>query len=103
MELLLVGAGIFLTGWVAGKFSRRQPKPPKPQKPPQPICGCGHHRALHDEVGICQATVRQATKWDSYDGDATDWKNVKCPCQKYIGPVPQMQLWFPPALPELGE
>jgi hypothetical protein len=98
---VLIGMGfavlIFVSGLTTGIFLRR--RPPQPLLSPQPICGCTHHNALHDpETGECHGTVEEPSKWNSY-GDPISFKVVSCTCRTYIGPVPVMDAWVPPALP----
>jgi len=74
---LLLGAAVFASGMLAGRFwpaRRRHPKPPKPVKP---VCGCGHHVSFHkDRTGLCHAKA---------------W----CNCQKYTGPEPMPEYYAP--------
>lgn len=99
---LLVGAGILLAGVLIGEVhgriaARRQ----RPDPPPQPICGCTHHRSMHDNggEGECMAAVAERAK-RSETGVYLGMQPVGCACQQYVGPVPIETLWQPPVLPE---
>jgi hypothetical protein len=88
---LAVGAGILAVGFLAGRIGRRtgRRRPPDDQPDDQPICGCTHHRSMHDpESGTCHARVM--------DG----YYQLTCRCRQYSGPVPIIDLWTPPVLPE---
>lgn len=94
---LLVGAGIFaaglLAGWPLGRRDRARRRDPELE----PICGCGHHRAQHDpETSQCHKLVNIALR--GYTP-----KFQQCTCQQYVGPEPISSLWTPPVLPEGSE
>lgn len=70
--LVVLGIGVAI-----GKRVRRTAAPPRP------ICGCGHHRALHDpDTGKCHNT-----------------RGYICRCQQYVGPEPVESFYVTPTLP----
>lgn len=82
---MIEGVIIFLVGTGFGRILRLRRSGPKP-KVIKPICGCGHHLALHDQDG-CHDTVDVAIKWrtDSYNvTTALAWRYEPCPCRKYV-------------------
>lgn len=95
---MLVGAALFLAGFLSsGVVSRlRRPKAPKPV---EPICGCTDHLAVHDrETGKCfavhQVRIKVPGKYDKVE-------SLPCACRQYVGPEPLYLHWTPPmALPE---
>ena len=88
---LLLGAAIFASGMLAGRFWPARRKGRKPPKPVKPICGCGHDLAHHEPDGggsgiACHAGVQgEITKWDQ-DGFPIGWEIAPCACQQYTGP-----------------
>ncbi|WP_234010434.1 hypothetical protein [Streptomyces sp. SPB074] len=54
-------------------------------RPPEPVCGCGHHLATHDEDGHCHETVRAAVAWGA-DDKPERYEARDCPCQRHVGP-----------------
>jgi hypothetical protein len=88
---LAVGAGILAVGFLAGRIGRRTGRRPPEESP---ICGCTHHRSMHDpESGECRGEIRRGNWFDGVH-------YVGCTCQRYGGPVPIETLWTPPVLPE---
>lgn len=87
MQQELEGALIALAGFAVGRFipgRRRRPKPPKPIKP---ICGCTHHKSMHDpETGKCNAGIK-VDKYNSV-GDHVGYEYPSCACLRYEGPIP---------------
>jgi hypothetical protein len=82
---LAVGAALLAVGFLAGRIGRVSRRPPDDQQ----VCGCTHHRSMHDpESGACHARVK--------DG----YYDYTCRCRRYSGPVPIETLWTPPVLPE---
>jgi hypothetical protein len=86
------GLGCGAIAWIGGYATGRKPMPPKQ---PKPICGCGHHLAMHDpQTGACQVAVKTATQWSrkgTYAGDdplPTHFEYYPCSCRQYIGPKP---------------
>jgi hypothetical protein len=76
---LLLGAAIFASGLLAGRFwpVRRRARPPKPAKP---ICGCEHELSFHDpKSGECHALMKVPSTMtrDSY--------HTGCTCKQYTG------------------
>ena len=94
---LLIGGGLVVVGWVAGRVGRRRPSGPPP--PPVATCGCGHPLAQHDrEASTCHAEIpRDAFKFGRWAGHT--W--VRCPCRQYIGPRPIDEVFAPRLLPPL--
>jgi hypothetical protein len=87
---LAVGAALLAAGFLAGRIGRVSRRPPDDK----PICGCTHHRSMHDpEGGTCRAHIKRGNWFDGYHYDP-------CQCQQYSGPVPIEMLWTPPVLPE---
>jgi hypothetical protein len=71
---MLIGAGIFAAGVVAGRFlpnRRRGIESPKPQ------CSCGHAVSFHGPDGRCSAMV-EVTKWDQgrWQGNVRELENT---------------------------
>lgn len=98
---LAVGAGILAVGMLAGYLRGRRDRRPTD---PEPICGCGHHRAMHDGGGsgkCVKALGRRETF--SADGRYIGLQPYHCSCQQYVGPEPISSMWTPPVLPEGSE
>jgi hypothetical protein len=57
----------------------------------EPVCGCTHHRAMHDpRTGRCAGKSRRGD-W------VVGWSYDRCTCQQYIGPEPiDAGIWVPP-------
>ncbi|QLY31095.1 hypothetical protein [Nocardia huaxiensis] len=90
---LVVGAGLVVIGWAAGRYSRRTPR----VQPPSTVCGCGHDLSLHDrKAGECHAESPRKTGWG-----LTVW--ARCGCKNYTGATPLEELFAPPVLPPLNE
>lgn len=80
--------------------------PPPTQPDPEPICGCGHHYALHTEEGACgsQASERLLVERSNpvvketgmygdnhkvfYENERWEVVTRDCPCRRYTGPEP---------------
>ncbi|GAA1931196.1 hypothetical protein GCM10009716_43050 [Streptomyces sodiiphilus] len=72
---------------------RRTRRLEEARRPPEPVCGCGHHLALHDrKSGRCHATVRVPTGWDA-DRRPTGYSPGACGCRQYVGPQPLSQIY----------
>lgn len=70
---MLVGAGIFAAGWIAGGITRKR----RTTSGGKAICGCGHGIGYHtDRTGQCHGT-----NYRKFDGI-----HDKCGCQVYSGP-----------------
>lgn len=96
---LAVGAALVTLGWLVGYLTGRRAARRRHDAPQQPICGCSHHRAVHDpKTGECRASVKQG-RWDKY-GNHTGYNHVACACQGYVGPEPIQSVWVPPAAVE---
>jgi hypothetical protein len=96
---MAVGAVIAGVGLLIGerRGRRRKARPAEPK----PVCGCTHHRALHDvDDGICHGTVARQL-WNDRNLLA-GMEHVPCPCRRYVGPEPISSLWTPPLLTEEG-
>ncbi|GAB3969469.1 hypothetical protein [Streptomyces sparsus] len=64
----------------------------RPPDPPEPVCGCGHHLALHDKQGGCHSLVEVPTGWDA-ERRPLAFEPGLCRCQQYVGPQPLSQVW----------
>lgn len=64
----------------------------RPAQTPQPVCGCTHHLAMHDEQGHCHEIVEVPTGWDS-DRKPLGYEPGTCRCQQYVGPQPLSHIW----------
>lgn len=83
---LAVGAGILLVGMLIGRVARLRRRPARPV----PVCGCGHHYAMHEPgVGRCHAKIMEKT----YVSGSTTETLEQCTCQVYTGPAPVEVLW----------
>jgi hypothetical protein len=94
---LLLGAAVFASGLLAGRFWPARHRHPKPPKPVKPVCGCTHHYSFHDpKTGQCSATVQgNVIHWDADWNTPDDWEMVPCACRKYVGPEPLPTLYAP--------
>lgn len=81
---LAVGGGLVLVGWLAGRISRKTAADPN-----KPICACDHPVSMHREEGGCAAEIKRPHSHKGFE-----W--VKCPCLRYVGPLPLDQYWAPP-------
>jgi hypothetical protein len=78
---LLEGAGILLSGMLAGRFWPARRRHPKPAPAPKPVCGCGHHASYHkDGSGRCHQNEQYFNA---------------CRCQAYTGPTPLPEYYAP--------
>ena len=79
---MVVGALIFLWGWMIGRHYRLKAKPPAPE----PWCLCKHAYGSHDEEhGFCHnSVVITLTQKNGRDVD----ERVPCSCKRYVGPDP---------------
>lgn len=77
---MLVGAGIFSTGYLSGLTVRR--RVPQGRKPPKAVCNsCDHGIGYHEErAGRCLV---------EFDED------YMCACSHYDGPVPLPEFYAP--------
>ncbi|GAA3475628.1 MULTISPECIES: hypothetical protein [Streptomyces] len=83
---LLVGAGIAVTGFLAGRFGGRRRTAERPELP-EPVCTCGHGLAYHDqESQACHGLVKTPVEFDKVYG-AVDFEMRQCTCRRYVGPV----------------
>lgn len=99
---LAVGAGILVFGVLAGHISGRRAAARRRDRPQEPICGCGHHRALHNPDTLrCGTSVEVQLYNRSNYPAGTKW--VPCACQRYVGPEPISTLWSPPIAAEETE
>jgi hypothetical protein len=83
----VVGAGVGVAAYAIGQAQgrrRRRPRDPYADDP-QPLCGCGHHFALHDDHGTCRGVIREIEKTTRR---GVTWVNHSCGCAKYTGPEP---------------
>lgn len=54
---------------------------------PEPICGCGHSIAFHDQAGRCSEHSEKAI--------VVTFKTLwypRCPCRQYVGPEPMPRM-----------
>ncbi|WP_461110919.1 hypothetical protein [Streptomyces calidiresistens] len=62
------------------------------QRPPEPVCGCGHHLAMHDGRGHCHEVVQRPTGWDA-DRRPLGYEPADCACRQYVGPQPLSRIF----------
>lgn len=88
---LLAGAAVFLAGMVTGRaWPSRKRKP----EPVGPVCGCSHHRSVHDpQAGQCHAGIRSLMRYDERDNPV--YANLPCACRQYTGPEPLPEYYAP--------
>lgn len=82
----VVGAGVAVAAYAIGQaqgFRRRRRDPYADD--PRPVCGCGHHFALHDSEGTCRGVSREIEKTS---GSGVTWVTRSCGCATYTGPEP---------------
>lgn len=97
---LLEGAGILLSGMLAGRFWPARRKHPKPKAAPQPVCGCGHNLAHHEpgeggSASACRMQVKgKITRWNQWS-EAVGWEMTPCSCRQYTGPQPLPEYYAP--------
>lgn len=92
-KAMVEGALILLAGIAAGWLLRSLParrKKPIPAEPPKPVCGCGHHRAMHDPEKGMECAVDFGNK-------------RKCACCHYSGPEPLPAFYAPEIAGEAGQ
>ncbi|MBP2474829.1 hypothetical protein JOF53_003701 [Crossiella equi] len=93
---LAVGAGLFATGLLAGKLTRRRAPA---GTTPKPLCGCSHGLEQHDpDTKECHGQILHKdarTEGGTWIGN--QW--VPCTCRQYVGPKPFEELYAPPMLP----
>ncbi len=85
---LLVGGAVAAAGFLVGRLRTKRGS----AGPVGPICDCGHPLSFHNEYSRqCHAmTLMRAA-----DG-RQKWENGRCPCQRYVGPMPLDSVWVPP-------
>jgi hypothetical protein len=88
---LLVGAAVFAAGQVTGRYLW-----PRHRKPPEivrgPICGCGHHRSLHDDKGKCHGGFSEIGHKPIA---SVKYSHLACKCKQYVGPEPLPEYYAP--------
>ena len=83
---LLAGGGLVAISYIAGVISGRIRRRITIDKDPDPICGCNHHLAMHDErTGRCSETVKTPSKYNG-GGNAIAYEYMPCTCRRYVGP-----------------
>jgi len=86
---LLIGAGLLVVGYLAGRAHRRPSQP----KRVEPICSCEHGLAYHDrETGHCHWQGAE-DRFSSIKGNYQ--VEVKCSCRRYVGPEHIADVWAP--------
>lgn len=81
LEGALIAVVCFLLGVAVRSLPARR-KGPMPSAPPDPVCGCGHHRAMHDPKKAMECAVEFGHK-------------MKCACCSYSGPEPLPAFYAP--------
>ena len=89
-------AAVALIGVLIGRFLPNRRKGPRPEEPPEPICGCEHHHGYHDpKTGECHGLMNgDPIRYYSH-GPAAAYKQVRCSCRQYSGPVPIPEFYAP--------
>jgi hypothetical protein len=103
---VIVGAVGYATASKIGQAAGARRERARTPKEPEPICGCEHHFAKHDENGVCQfrwqekilvergkpRTVQTgydgATHKVVYDFEKYETVTYACSCKRYTGPEP---------------
>jgi hypothetical protein len=104
---VLISAGLFVGGFIAGRLNRRRRAEPER---PAPKCSCSHGINFHDgKTGKCHAGVR-GPRLSNYneEGDGTylgeRYATVTCNCRRYVGPEILPSVWAQPTeLPHLNK
>ncbi|MFJ9695535.1 hypothetical protein [Kitasatospora sp. NPDC101183] len=63
-------------------------------RPPEPVCGCTHHLAVHDDQGRCHEESQTPVAWDA-DGRPFAYELRACACRRYVGPEPLGTVFAP--------
>lgn len=93
---LVVGAGLFATGLLTGKLTRR--RTPAADTTPKAVCGCSHGLEQHNpDTNECHGQMRRDKHNKFGDWIGHEW--VPCTCRQYVGPRPLEELYAPPVLP----
>lgn len=72
----MAGAAVFAAGQLTGRLAGRRRPRDRRRVDPQPVCGCEHHIAFHEDgVHRCHAKTGPA-------------RDRECMCQRYVGPQP---------------
>jgi hypothetical protein len=79
VSVMLSMAALGISGVTLGMVAFR----PKRPKPSQPVCGCDHHLALHDENG-CHGTRQVAVGFLAHSGKPVDWVERPCLCRQFV-------------------
>lgn len=88
-----LAAGIILGWFLARRSPRQAPAEPKP------VCGCGHHYAMHDpKTGKCNVGWREPCRWNRHNVP-TEWMDANCACLRYSGPEPLPGFYAPDIAP----
>jgi hypothetical protein len=111
---MIEGAVIAVVALLIGRFLPARRRAPKAPKPIEPVCGCGHHHAMHDADGTCnQIDVHTVTVsevaltgdgkpiYDSWNEPVknehvVETAKVPCQCRRYSGPEPLPPQYFAP-------
>ena len=94
---LLTGGGLVAISYISGFISGRLRRRTSIQKDPEPICGCDHHLAMHDErTGRCSEMVRTPSKYNGV-GAPIAYQYLPCTCRRYVGPQ-VVETFFHPRL-----
>jgi hypothetical protein len=90
---MIIGAAIFLAGSGFGMLVRL-PHRRRGSGDPRPVCGCGHHYAMHDPTsGMCHAVTPMATE---VGAGKVVMEPRDCACRTYSGPEPLPAFYAPP-------
>lgn len=71
----------------------------RPRTDPEPLCGCGHHVAHHEDPDVdskrpCRELMRVETVWNR-SGEPIRWDWRECTCTHYVGPEPLPTFYAP--------
>lgn len=96
---IVVGAGVAVAGFVAGRISRRKTAA-KSAMSSTPICTCEHGLHDHDpSTNECHGLIDgDPLRYDSFNNPRA-YKKIRCTCRQYTGPQRLDDFWTPPILP----
>ena len=90
-----VGIAVII-GVLLGRFLPNRRKGLRSAKQPEPICGCDHHHGFHDpKTGECHGLMDGDPATYYSHGPAASYKQVRCSCRQYSGPVPMPEFYAP--------
>lgn len=91
---------LFWSGYATARMRKEPEKKPDQIEASKPVCGCGHHYAVHGDDGVCTSITQGVVSREpkvmktGYEGEDHEvhyvekFEQIPCPCKRYTGPEP---------------